>query len=215
MKRAARILGLTLVACGLLAPRANAVALAEYNVVGAADNPTTQGWTWNNQGNVATGQATLLISGAADPPVLFTKTVPGNVFLDPWTLTGNLKFAGNSQEEFGRMMFVDDGLNIWHLSFLNTGNDGSDGIYNGGDPNGNPLSNTATKIWVEPVDPNSALGSLQNKPFELYHDYSLVDADGRGGARLSCTSTARPSSLRCRPWRRRASSLTEPWDLDH
>jgi hypothetical protein len=104
---------------------------------------------------------------------LFTKTVPANVFNAPWSFTGNVRLAGNSQEEYGRMMFVDDGTNIWHLSFLNTGNDATDGIYNGGDPNGPVLSNTATKIWAEPVPA---------KPFDGFHDYAIVDTDGAGGA---------------------------------
>jgi hypothetical protein len=148
--------------------------------MGAAANPDTQGWTWNGGDTVITGQATLLITGADDPPILFTHTVPTNVFFDPWSFTGNYKFAGNSQEEFGRMMFVDDGTNLWHLSFRNAGVDSTDGIYNGGDPNGNPGANTATKIWAEPVDPNEPLGALANKPFEIYHDYAIVDPDGLG-----------------------------------
>jgi hypothetical protein len=108
--------------------------------------------------------------------------VPTNVFFDPWSFTGRYRFAGNSQEEFGRMMFVDDGTNIWHLSFLNTGADAVDGIYNGGNPTDpDPFANTATKIWVEPVDPNFAAGTPENKPFDGFFDYAIVDPDGAGG----------------------------------
>lgn len=183
MKRALRMFGLAMVAWSLWGSLSRADVLAEYDAMGAAPNPNTQGWTWNGGDTVVTGQAALLITGADNPPVLFTQTVPTNVFFDPWSFTGSLKFAGNSQEEFGRMMFVDDGTNIWHLSFLNTGADSADGIYNGGNPvDPNPLANTATKVWAEPVDPNFAVGSLENKPFELYHDYAIVDSDGAGGA---------------------------------
>jgi hypothetical protein len=113
--------------------------------------------------------------------MLFTDTVPTNVFFEPWSFTGRYRFAGNSQTEFGRMMFVDDGTNIWHLSFLNTGNDPTDGIYNGGNPTDpNALANTATMIWNEPVGAG-AVGSATNKPFDGFHDYAIVDPDGAGG----------------------------------
>jgi hypothetical protein len=173
MKRAAKFLGLTIVACGLWTSVARADVLAKYDAMGAAPNPNTEGWTWNGTGTVSTGGAALLLYGAADPPQLFTETVPTNVFNAPWSFSGNIRLAGNNQEEFGRMMFVDDGTNIWHLSFFNTGNDTVDGIYNGGDPNGPVLSNTATKIWPEPVPA---------RPFDGYHDYAIVDTDGAGGA---------------------------------
>jgi hypothetical protein len=173
MNRATTFCGLALVTVSLWSSVARADILAEYDAMGAAPNPNTQGWTWNGQGNVTTGGAALLLSGAANPAQLFTDTVPTNGFNDTWSFTGNIRLAGNSQEEFGRMMFVDDGTNIWHLSFLNTGNDTVDGIYNGGDPNGPVLANTATKIWPEPVPA---------KPFDGFHDYALVDTDGAGGA---------------------------------
>jgi hypothetical protein len=172
MKLTTRFVCLSVVACGLWTSVARADVLAEYNAMGAAPNPDTQGWTWNGSGTVITGGAALLLTGSANPPVLFTETIPTNVFFDPWSFTGNNRLAGNSQEEFGRMMFVDDGTNIWHLSFLNTGTDATDGIYNGGDPNGPVLSNTATKIWDEPVPA---------KPFDGFHDYAIVDIDGAGG----------------------------------
>jgi hypothetical protein len=173
MNRAAKFCVLTLVSFTLWTSTAKADVLAEYNAMGAAPNPNTQGWTWNNSGTVTTGGASLLLTGAANPPILFTETVPTNVFFAPWSFTGNIRLAGNGQEEFGRMMFVDDGTNIWHLSFFNTGNDTVDGIYNGGDPNGPVLSNTATKIWDEPVPA---------KPFDGFHDYAIVDTDGAGGS---------------------------------
>ena len=173
MKRATTFCVLTIVNLGLWTATAKADVLAEYNAMGAAPNPNTQGWTWNNSGTVTTGGAALLLNGAANPPVLFTETVPTNVFLAPWSFTGNIRLAGNGQEEYGRMMFVDDGTNIWHLSFLNTGADSVDGIYYGGDPNGPVLDNTATKIWAEPVP---------SKPFDGFHDYAIVDTDGAGGA---------------------------------
>jgi hypothetical protein len=173
MKLAARLFGVAVMAFGLGTPAAKAVVLAEYDAMGAAQNPNTQGWTWNGTGNVGVGGAALLLNGAANPPQLFTETVPVNAFNAPWSFTGNIRLAGNGQEEFGRMMFVDDGTNIWHISFLNTGNDPTDGIYNGGDPNGPVLANTATKIWAEPVPA---------KPFDGFHDYGIVDADGAGGA---------------------------------
>jgi hypothetical protein len=173
MKSAARLVGLVVIVCASGASEVKAVVLAQYDAMGAATNPNTQGWSWNGTGNVTLGGAALLVNGAANPPQLFTETVPVAAFSAPWSFTGNIRLAGNGQEEYGRMMFVDDGTNIWHLSFLNTGNDASDGIYNGGDPNGPVLSNTATKIWAEPVP---------DKPFDGFHDYGIVDADGAGGA---------------------------------
>jgi hypothetical protein len=173
MKSTTRIFGLVVIVCALGTSEVKAVVLAQYDAMGAAPNPNTQGWTWNGTGNVGVGGAALLLSGAADPAQLFTETVPVAAFNSPWSFTGNIRMAGNSQEEYGRMMFVDDGTNIWHISLLNTGNDATDGIYNGGDPNGPVLSNTATKIWAEPVP---------DKPFDGFHDYGIVDTDGAGGA---------------------------------
>jgi hypothetical protein len=182
MNRAATFCVLTIVSFGLWTSVGSAVELAGYDPMGGAPNPNTQGWTWNGVGNVAGGGGTLLLNGGnGNPPMLFTDTVPTNVFFDPWSFTGRYRFAGNSQEEFGRMMFVDDGTNIWHLSFLNTGNDPTDGIYNGGNPiDPNPVANTATKIWAEPVGAGPG-GTPENKPFDGFFDYAIVDPDGAGG----------------------------------
>jgi hypothetical protein len=189
MKRAAKFLGLTILACGWWTAVARADVLAEYTFdPGANFNPQTQGWTLGdgteedmnffNSGNVSL----LLIESTGPPNGMFTDTVPTNVFFDRWSFTGHNRFAGNSQEEFGMFMFVDDGTNIWHLSFYNHGNDTTDGIYNGGDPNGPVLANTATKIFEEPVDPNFSAGTAKNKPFDGFHDYAIVDPDGTGGS---------------------------------
>jgi PEP-CTERM motif-containing protein len=123
----------------------------------------------------------LIIRFEQTPDVLFTDTVPANVFFDAWSFTGRNRFAGNSQEEMGQFMFVDDGTNLWHMSFYNHGNDDYDGIYMGGDPDGPVLGVTATKVWAETVGAG-APGSPTNKPFDGFHEYSLVDADGAGGA---------------------------------
>jgi hypothetical protein len=153
--------------------------LAEYTYVdGANFNPETQGWTlgpgteedvnfFNQHGT------SLLISESAPPDVLISKTVTTNAFSHPWSMKGKNRFPGNSQEEFGMFMFADDGTNLWHMSFYNHGNDTRDGIYMGGDPNGPVLSTTATKVFAEPVPA---------KPFDSFHDWALVDADGAGGA---------------------------------
>ena len=103
--------------------------------------------------------------------------MPANVFFDAWSFTGNNRFAGNSQEEFGMFMFVDDGTNLWHMSFYNHGIDDYDGIYMGGDPEGPVLGITATKVWAEAVGAGPG-GSPTNKPFDGFHDCSLADADG-------------------------------------
>jgi hypothetical protein len=79
-------------------------------------------------------------------------------------------------------MFVDDGTNLWHMSFYNHGNDDFDGIYMGGDPAGPVLGVTATKVLAEPVDGGFPPGTPQNKPFDGFHDWALVDSDGAGGA---------------------------------
>jgi hypothetical protein len=172
MKSSTRLFGLVVIVSVMGASEVMAVVLAQYDAMGAAQNPNTQGWSWNGTGNVGVGGAALLLNGAANPAQLFTETVPVSAFNAPWSFTGNIRLAGNGQEEYGRMFFVDDGTNIWHISFLNAGNDATDGIYNGGDPNGPVLDNTATKIWAEPVPA---------KPFDGFHDYSIVDPDGAGG----------------------------------
>jgi hypothetical protein len=68
------------------------------------------------------------------------------------------------------------------MSFYNHGNDDFDGVYMGGDPNGPVLANTATKVVAEPVDAGFPAGSPENKPFDGFHEWSLVDTDGAGGA---------------------------------
>jgi hypothetical protein len=179
MKRAEWLFGLTIVACGLWSSAARADVLAEYTYENGANfNPQTQGWTLGNDTGEGvnffdTGTNLLIQEASGGPHVLFSNTVSTNAFSHAWSMKGNNRFAGNSQEEFGMFMFADDGTNLWHMSFYNHGNDDFDGIYMGGDPNGPVLSNTATKVWAEDV---------ATKPFDGFHDWALVDADGAGGA---------------------------------
>ena len=135
MKRAATFCVLTIVACGLWASVGQCGRIGRVRPDGwrpQSQHPRMDlEWRWQRRWRRRHFAAKR---GNGNPPMLFTDTVPTNVFFDPWSFTGKYRFAGNSQEEFGRMMFVDDGTNIWHLSFLNTGNDPADGIYNGGNP---------------------------------------------------------------------------------
>ena len=189
MKRAARFVGLMIVALSFWTSVAEAEVLAEYTYdPGANFNPMLQGWTLGESTEedvnfFNSGGASLLIQREGGAPnILFTATVPTNVFFDAWSFTGNNRFAGNSQEEFGMFMFADDGTNLWHMSFYNHGNDDFDGIYMGGDPEGPVLGVTATKVLAEPVDGNFPPGTPENKPFDSFHDWALVDGDGVGGA---------------------------------
>jgi hypothetical protein len=188
MKLASRFVGLTILSCGLWSSAARADVLAEYIYdPGPTFNPNTQGWTLGETTEedvnfFSAGGVSLLIQREEQSPnVLFTETVPTNVFFDAWSFTGRNRFAGNSQEEMGQFMFVDDGTNLWHMSFYNHGNDDYDGIYMGGDPEGPVLGVTATKVWAEVVGGGPG-GSPTNKPFDGFHEWALVDADGTGGA---------------------------------
>lgn len=189
MKHAGRIAGLAILICGAVTSASRAEVLAEYTYSNDGNFlPTTQGWTladgteedvnFFNQ----PGTSLLMSISSGVPRPLITKAVATNAFFDAWTLTGNHRFAGNSQEEFGYFIFADDGTNLWHMSFYNHGSDGTDGIYMGGDPDGPVLGVTATKVWAEPVTSGFPAGSPENKPFDGFHDYSLVDLDGAGGA---------------------------------
>jgi hypothetical protein len=180
MKRAVRFFGLAIFACGVCASGAKADVLAEYIYSDDANfNPMAQGWTLREgteeDVNFFNAGSNLLINLPSQdvPRPLFSKTVPANAFFEAWSMTGNMRFAGNSQEEFGYFIFADDGTNLWHMSFYNHGNDNTDGIYMGGDPEGPVLGVTATKVWAEDVGA---------KPFDSFHDWALVDADGSGGA---------------------------------
>jgi hypothetical protein len=190
MKRAARLFGLAMIACGAWASGARAEVLAEYTYSNDANfSPVAQGWTLaegtEEDVNFFNQVGTSLLISLNDtftPRPLISKSVPTSAFSGPWSLTGTHRFPGNSQEEFGYFIFADDGTNLWHMSFYNHGNDDTDGIYMGGDPEGPVLGVTATKVWAEPVDSNFPAGSAENKPFDGFHEYSLVDADGTGGA---------------------------------
>jgi hypothetical protein len=76
-------------------------------------------------------------------------------------------------------MFVDDGTNLWHMTWINTANDAIDGIWMGGDPSDE--EETATQMWVETVGPGPG-GTLLNRPEDGFFDWALVDVDGAGGA---------------------------------
>jgi hypothetical protein len=188
MKRTAGLLSLAILACVAWASAARGEVLAEYTYSDDENfNPMAQGWTLAegteedvNFFNQA-GTSLLMNIGSGTPRPLITKTVPTSAFSGAWTLTGKHRFAGNNQEEFGYFIFADDGTNLWHMSFYNHGLDDFDGIYMGGDPEGPVLSNTATKVWAEIVGPGPG-GTAENKPFDGFHDYSLVDSDGAGGA---------------------------------
>ena len=188
MKHAGRFFGLAICACAVWTSGVRADVLAEYTFdAGDNFNPSTQGWTLGDETeedvNFFNTNSNLLISeSSGGPKVLFSTVVPANVFFDAWSFTGNNKFAGNSQEEFGMFMFADDGTNLWNISFYNHGNDDFDGIFSNGDPEGPVLSNTATKVFAEPVDGGFPGGSPENRPFDAFHDWALVDPDGRGGA---------------------------------
>ena len=190
MKRATSFLGLAIFACGAWASGARGEILAEYTYSNDENfNPMVQGWTLAegteedvNFFNQFGTSLLITLNDTATPRPLFTKTVPASAFSGPWSLTGNHRLPGQSQEEFGYFIFADDGTNLWHISFYNHGTDATDGIYMGGDPAGPVLGVTATKVWAEPVNPSFPAGSPENKPFDGFHDYSLVDADGAGGA---------------------------------
>jgi hypothetical protein len=191
MKRAARFFGLTMAACGMWTSGARAEVLAEYIYSNDENfNPATQGWmlaegTEEDVNFFSSGGVSLLIieeneaNSGTTTNVHFTHTVPTSAFFGAWSFTGNNRFAANSKTEFGMAMFVDDGTNLWHMTWINTANDARDGIWMGGDPS--DAVETSTQMWVETVGEGPG-GTLENKPEDGFFDWALVDSDGAGGA---------------------------------